>query len=117
MRPILALLLPALLLSTAAAQAATHPVDLDQPGAIERVRRDNPLHYRAIQHILGTAPDLQPRAITGWIRTSYDPKAPPVLLIKTSYPPRARLEFALDDTRYVTFVTLRNMQPSLQPAG
>lgn len=116
MRSILALL-PALLLSTAAAQAATHPVDLDQPGAIERVRRDNSAHYRAIQHILGTAPDLQPRAITGWIRTSYDQKAPPVLLIKTSYPPRARLEFALDDTRYVTFVTLRNVQPSLQPAG
>jgi len=116
MRSILGLLLPALLLSTAPAHAAIQPVDLDQPGAIERVRRDNPAHYRAIQHILGTAPDLQPRAITGWIRTSYDPQAPAVLLIKTSYPPRARLEFALDDTRYVTFVTLRKLEPSMLPA-
>lgn len=105
MRSILALLPAALLLSTAPAQAAIQAVDLDQPDAIERVRRDNPAHYRAIQHILRTAPDLQPRAITGWIRTSYGPKAPPVLSIKTSYPPRARLEFALDDTRYVTLVT------------
>lgn len=117
MRSILALLLPALLLSTAPVSAATQAVDLDQPGAIERVRRDNPAHYRAIRHILATAPDLQPRSITGWIRTAYDPEAPAVLLIKTSYPPRARLAFALGDTRYVGFVTLRKVEPSVLPAG
>jgi hypothetical protein len=117
MRSIPGLLLPALLLYAIPAAAAIPAIDLDQPGAIERVQRDNPAHYRAIQHILRTAPDMRPRVITGWIRTSYDPKAPPVLLIKTSYPPRARLEFALDDTRYVTFVTLWNVEPAVTPAG
>lgn len=104
------------LLAAAPAFAITRHVDLDQPGALERVQRNNPAHYSAIQHILKEAPQLAPRALTGWIRTSYDPKAPPVLLIKTSYPPRARLEFALDDTRYVTFVTLRNVEPAVTPA-
>jgi hypothetical protein len=115
MRTLLGLLLPAVLL-TAAPVSAIQRVDLDQPGAIERVQRDNPTHYRAIQHILSEAPKLQPRALTGWIRTSYDPKAPPVLLIKTSYPPRARLEFALDDIRYVAFVTLHQVDASVMPA-
>lgn len=116
MRSILGLLLPALLTCLAPASAASRYVDLDQPGAIERVRRDNPTHYHAIRRILDRAPELQPRAVTGWIRASYDPKAPPALLIKTSHPPRARLEFALDDTRYVALVTLGNAEPALMPA-
>lgn len=109
-------LLGLLLVLAPACAAAGQPVDLDQPGAIERVQRDNPAHYRAIQHILKEAPQLQPRALTGWIRTAYDPEAPPVLLIKTSYPPRARLDFALDDTRYTVFVTLKNIEPAVLPA-
>lgn len=116
MRTLPGLLLPALLLATAQAFALSRHVDLEQPGAIERVQRENPAHYRAIQHILKEAPGLQPRALTGWLRTSYDPKAPQVLLIKTSYPPRARLEFTLDDTRYVGFVTLKNVEPAMMPA-
>ena len=38
------------------------------------------------------------------------------MLIKTSYPPRARLEFVLGDTQYRALVTLRNAEPSLSPA-
>jgi hypothetical protein len=116
MRTFLLLLLPAVLLLATPAAALGPTVDLDQPGAIARVQREHPAHYRAIEQILSKAPALQPRALTGWIRTSYDPEAPPVLLIKTSYPPRARLEFALDDTRYVAFVTLKNVGPALVPA-
>jgi len=112
MRTILGLLM----LAAAPAFALSQRIDLDQPGVIERVKQDNPAHYRAIQHILKEAPLLQPRALTGWIRTSYDPKAPPVLLVKTSHPPRAKLEFALDDTRYVTFVTLHKVEPAVMPA-
>ncbi len=39
------------------------------------------------------------------------------MLIKTSYPPRARLQFVLDDTEYRTFVTLRNVEPVVTPPG
>ena len=38
-----------------------------------------------------------------------------VMLIKTSYPPRARLEFMLDNTEYRAFVTLRNVEPVVTP--
>lgn len=126
MRTSLLLRLPAALLALGAlsalgapapASTTTRRIDLDQPGAIERVQRDNPAHYGVIRRILAEAPVMRPRAITGWIRTAYDAKARDVLLVKTSHPPRARLEFALGDTRYVTFVTLRNVEPSILPAG
>jgi hypothetical protein len=39
------------------------------------------------------------------------------MLIKTSYPPRARLEFRLDKTEYRAFVTLRNVEPVVTPLG
>jgi hypothetical protein len=38
------------------------------------------------------------------------------MLVKTSYPPQARLEFVLDDTEYRALVTLRNVEPSVMPA-
>jgi hypothetical protein len=38
------------------------------------------------------------------------------MLVKTSYPPQARLEFVLGDTEYRAMVVLRNVQPSLMPA-
>ena len=39
------------------------------------------------------------------------------MLIKTSYPPQARLEFVLDDTEYRALVTLRNVESRVRPAG
>jgi hypothetical protein len=38
------------------------------------------------------------------------------MLVKTSYPPQARLEFVLGDTEYRTVVILRNVKPSVLPA-
>jgi hypothetical protein len=38
-----------------------------------------------------------------------------VMLIKTSYPPRARLEFMLGNTEYRAFVTLRNVESTMTP--
>jgi hypothetical protein len=38
------------------------------------------------------------------------------MLIKTSYPPQARLEFMLDDTEYRALVTLRNVEPAVTRA-
>jgi hypothetical protein len=91
-------------------------VDLDAPGALARVQRDNPAHYRAITRILREAPEQKPQALAGWVRTAFDAKMASSMLIKTSYPPQARLEFVLDKTEYRALVTLRNVQPSLMPA-
>jgi hypothetical protein len=95
---------------------ATSHVDLDTPGALERVQHDNPAHFRAITQILREAPQRKPQTLAGWVRTAFDARMASALLIKTSYPPQARLEFVLDDTEYQALVTLRNVEPSLGPA-
>jgi hypothetical protein len=50
------------------------------------------------------------------VRTAFDAKMASALLIKTSYPPQARLEFVLDDTEYRALVTLRNTEQSISLA-
>jgi hypothetical protein len=114
-----ALLASATLSVSAGANAgfeATSHVDLDTPGALERVQHDNPAHFRAITQILREAPQRKPQTLAGWVRTAFDARMASALLIKTSYPPQARLEFVLDDTEYQALVTLRNVEPSLGPA-
>jgi hypothetical protein len=116
MRPVsFALLVSAALCANAAPGLGRH-VDLDTPGALGRVQRDNPAHFAAITRILREAPAQRPQALAGWVRTAFDARMAPAMLVKTSYPPQARLEFTLDDTDYRAVVTLRNVEPSLSPA-
>jgi hypothetical protein len=120
MRFVIAALLASVTLSAGvsanAGIEATSHVDLDTPGALERVRHDNPAHFRAITQILREAPQCKPQTLAGWVRTAFDARMASALLIKTSYPPQARLEFVLDDTEYRALVTLRNVEPSIGPA-
>lgn len=116
MRILLAALLAGATLATDAEPLRQH-VDLDSPGALEQVRRDNPAHARAIVQILREAPQRRPQGLAGWVRTAFDAKMASALLIKTSYPPQARLAFVLDNTEYRALVTLRNVEPAVTPAG
>jgi hypothetical protein len=112
----LAALLASAALSANAGFEAVHHVDLDTPGALARVQRDNPVHFRAITRILREAPERKPQTLAGWVRTAFDARMASSMLVKTSYPPQARLEFVLDDTEYRALVTLRNVEPSVMPA-
>ena len=106
-----------LLASSAAGEPLRRHVDLDQPGALERLHRDNPAHFRAVQQILREAPERKPETVVRWIRTAFDADMASVLRIKTSYPPKARLSFTLDETEYSALVIMRNTEPALMPAG
>lgn len=117
MRILLAALLASATLAAHAGPALRQHVDLDAPGAIERVQRDNPAHAKAITQILREAPYRRPQGLGGWVRTAFDAKMASAMLIKTSYPPQAQLEFVLDDTEYRALVTLRNVEPTVTPAG
>ena len=117
MRILLAALLASATLAADAAPKLRQPVDLDSPGALARVQRDNPAHAKAITRILREAPYRRPQGLAGWVRTAFDAKMASAMLIKTSYPPQARLEFVLDDTAYRAMVTLRNVEPAVTPAG
>jgi hypothetical protein len=116
MKCMFAALLAGAALSAHAEFGPSRHVDLDAPGALARVQRDNPAHYRAIARILREAPERKPQALAGWVRTAFDAKMASAMLVKTSYPPQARLEFVLDRTEYRALVTLRNVEPSVLPA-
>jgi hypothetical protein len=76
-------------------------IDLDQPGAMQALARDNPAHYAKVEKILSEAPHRPYATMARWIRTEF--KATQVdasQLLKTSYPAQARLSFVLDGQPY-----------------
>jgi hypothetical protein len=116
MRIVVAALLASVAFFVNADSGAVHRVDLDTPGALARVQRGHPAHFRAITEILREAPYRKPQGLPGRVRTAFDAKMASAMLIKTSYRPQARLEFVPDDTEYRAWVTLRNVEPSVTPA-
>lgn len=82
-----------------AAQALA--LDLDQPGAMQNLARDNPAHYAKVEKILSEAPQRPYGTMARWIRTEFNATDVDAShLLKTSYPAQARLSFALDGTPY-----------------
>ena len=82
-------------------------VDLDKPGALEALQQLNPTHYEKIWQIVTGILQQPDAAVPGWMRANFDARGVLYSQIEmTSYPPKRRLSFALDDTRYVVVVTL-----------
>ena len=82
-------------------------VDLDKPGALEVLQQLNPTHYEKIRQIVTGILQQPDAAVPGWMRANFDARGVLYSQIEmTSYPPKRRLSFALDDTRYVVVVTL-----------
>ena len=82
-------------------------VDLDKPGALEALQHLNPTHYEKIRQIVTGILQQPDAAVPGWMRANFDARGVLYSQIEmTSYPPKRRLSFALDDTRYVVVVTL-----------
>ncbi len=81
--------------------AGERRIDLDRPGALEALERDNPAHFAKVQKILQEAPRRPLSSVQGWIRTEFDARdvAAPYIL-RTSYPAQANLSFVLDEVRY-----------------
>jgi len=91
--------LTALLALTFAAPALA--LDLDRPGAMQQLARDNPAHYAKVEKILSEAPYRPYASMARWIHTEFNATDVGAShLLKTSYPAQARLSFALDGTPY-----------------
>jgi hypothetical protein len=76
-------------------------VDLDQPGAMEQLKRQNPRHFTKVEQILREAPKQSVSSVAGWMRTNFDAKDVKTSpLLRTSYPAQTRVSFVLDNTRY-----------------
>ena len=84
-------------------------IDLDVPGNLEAVARENPDHFAKIQRILAEVPRQPPAAYSAakWMRAEFQARDTRYIdLVMTSLPPKKRLEFSLGNTSYVKVVTL-----------
>lgn len=96
-----------MLLLSVQALAGEIRIDLDSPGALEKLARENPAHYVKVQRILSDAPRVPVTSVQDWMRVSFDARnvtAP--FLIRTSLPAQADISFTLDDTRYSARIRL-----------
>jgi hypothetical protein len=91
-------------------------VDLNESGAFEAVARSNPAHYEKIRRILDGILQQPEASVPRWIQVNFDGRdvtyAPVVL---TSHPPKRRLSFALDATRYEAIIVLTNVRGDIVP--
>ena len=97
--------------------ALRRTVDLDAPGAMEHLRATNPSHFDKIVKIVEGVVRQTDSAVPRWLRVNFDARDVayrPVVM--TSYPPKRRLAFALDDTRYEVVVVLTNATGVITPA-
>ena len=91
--------------------------NLNEPGALEALQRDNPAHYLIVRQILDNVLRQPQSQVPRWLSTTFnakDVRYAPVLL--ASYPPKRDLSFTLDDTRYKARLTLSNDHVKIVPA-
>ena len=82
-------------------------VNLNAPGALEKVKESNPRHYETFVQILDGLNERPPESVARWMQTSFQARNvyySPILL--TSYPPLRDLTFTLDNLRYYARVRL-----------
>src|SRR5215475_15958294 len=82
-------------------------INLNKPGALETLQQSNPTHYAKVRKILDGILQQPDADVPRWIQTSFDARNvsyAPILM--TTRPPKRRLSFALDETRYEAVLTL-----------
>src|SRR5262245_43952790 len=104
--------------AVAAAGDATprRTINLNEPGALEVLQHANPTHYEKVRKILEGVLRQPAADVQRWIQTTFDGRDvryAPIML--TSDPPKKRLSFALEDTRYEAIVTLTTVRGEIIP--
>jgi hypothetical protein len=87
--------------------AQQNSIDLNQPGALERLSHENPFHYAMIRRILAGVDEVPEHAVSRWMKSQFN--ATDVTYsaaLMTSAPPRKQLSFTLETTRYSAVLTL-----------
>jgi hypothetical protein len=100
----------ALVATATAAGTIAPPVDLNQPGALEKLKAERPSHFRAIEEVLRVVErvpcgNVEVRSLE--VRFDIHDMACNFTMM-TSAPPKRRLSFALEGTGYVVVVTLKD---------
>jgi hypothetical protein len=114
---LIALALSAMSARLAADPASGEPVYLDGPSALARLEARNPDHYARAARILASANHLCREGRPGLQHAGADLRSFTCgMLLRTSNPPKRRISFRLDDTRYVALVTITDDAPRVIPA-
>ena len=83
-------------------------------GALEELSKSNPGHYAEAQRVMAAASTL---CAPGHLQTRKALRLPEAscreAFLRTSYPPKREISFQLDETRYVTLVTVRDAAPEM----
>lgn len=93
-------------------------IDLNQPGALEQLQQTRPKHFEAITGVLRVAERLPCKAGQfETLKVRFDVRDLACnFIVLTSYPPKRRINFRLDETSYVALVTLKDTEGKLVPA-
>ena len=98
---------------------AAGPIDLDVASNLEAVQRERPEHYAKIERILAQAPKhaLDTSGIARWLQADFSASDVRYTnLVMTSFPPKKRLQFSLDNTAYTKVITL-DVSAEVRPAA
>ena len=93
----------------AQAEPSLSPLDLDRPGAMQSMARDDPQLYLKITRIrdLASRMPCQADEFKTTLAARFDARdAGCGLLLMTSFPSKRRLQFTLGEVRYVTVVEM-----------
>ena len=92
-------------------------IDLDRPGALDAVARENPKHYNQILEITRVASEVSCETALRMLPVPVAGANECVAMaIMTSDPPKRRVAFSLDSVRYAMLVTLKAPPGQLLPA-
>src|SRR5262245_52895039 len=105
------------LLATSQIVAAPPPgkiVNLNVPGALEKLAQTNPAHHQKIVAILKGVTTHSLGDVPHWMQVNFDAHNVDYrALMLASNPPKRDLSFVLDDTSYKTRVTLTDVTPQV----
>jgi hypothetical protein len=107
------------LASLASPAVAQEPyVDLNRPGALDALARDNPRHYEQVVQVTRVASKVSCETELGMmpVPTTANRMECVAMAIMTSDPPKRRITFQIDHTRYGMVVTLDTPAGRLLPA-
>jgi hypothetical protein len=103
--------------ATAGDVRTSRTIDLDRPGSLEQLQQSNPTHYEKARKIIDGVIEQPDTQVPRWVQVNFggrDVRYAPIVL--TSHPPKKRLSFVLEDTRYQVVVVLTNIGGEIIPA-
>jgi len=118
MRIVVIALTSTLIASANAGGSSWQPIDLNRPATLEQLKLERPKHYAAIAEVIRVVERVpcENREVET-LKARYDISQWACnFVLLTSDPPKRRLSFQLEETRYVALVTLKGAQGSVIPA-